>query len=89
MVHEAEPGVGCIRRTQVVADALPRLIPLLFHEQPEATRLELGAVALNELLPRANRTRHQKVLQPHDMVSPWETAPYPRVASSALQDTFW
>ena len=53
VVHEAEPGVGSIRRTEVVADALPRLIPLLFHEQPEATRLELGAVALNELLPRA------------------------------------
>ena len=53
VVHEAEPGVGSIRRTEVVADALPGLIPLLFHEQPEATRLKLGAVALNELLPRA------------------------------------
>ena len=30
VVHEAEPGVLCIRRTVVVADALPGLIPFIW-----------------------------------------------------------
>ena len=55
VIHKAEPGVCCICRTVVVADALPRLIPFIFHQHTEPAHLEgdgAGLVALNELLPR-------------------------------------
>ena len=55
MIHKAEPGVLYIRRTVVVADALPGLIPFIFHQHTEPANLEgdgAGLVALNKLLPR-------------------------------------
>ena len=55
VVDKAEPGVCYIRRAVVVADALPGLIPLLFHQHTEPAHLEgdgAGLVALNKLLPR-------------------------------------
>ena len=55
MIHKAEPGVLYIRRTVVVADALPGLIPFIFHQHTEPAHLEgdgAGLVALDEVPPR-------------------------------------
>ena len=55
VIHKAEPRVRCIRCTGMITDALPGLIPSLFHPPTEPTHLKgyfARPVAPKKLLPR-------------------------------------